>query len=152
MSDQQPDGTFVDVAPEWGVDDDGKNRGFVLADFNGDGWLDIAMRNLDGENKLYLSRCGAEHYVKVRLRDDAIANHLAIGARVKVLSEDGRSFTRWVTAGGTGYGTGGPPEVHFGLGDVEKIERIEVKWPDGSQSYVAFGEGVDRTITVIRGD
>jgi hypothetical protein len=147
---QQPDGTFVDVAPEWGLDDGGKNRGFVLADFDDDGWLDAAMRNLDGQNTLYLSRCGSEHYLKVRVRDTAIANQLGVGARVKILAEDGRSWVRWVTAGGTGYGTGGPPEVHFGLGELQQIERVEVLWPDGTESWVAFGAGVDRTITVSR--
>lgn len=147
---QQPDGTFVDVASEWGLDDGGKNRGFVLADFDDDGWLDVAMRNLDGRNILYLSRCGREHYLKVRVRDDSIPNRLGVGTRVKVLAEDGRSWVRWVTAGGTGYGTGGPPEVHFGLGDLERIERLEVRWPDGTESRVAFGAGVDRTIEVAR--
>jgi hypothetical protein len=52
--------------------------------------------------------------------------------------------------GGTGFGTGGPPEVHFGLGEVDRIERIEVRWPDGTESWVAFGEAADQTVTIIR--
>ncbi|MEQ1568363.1 MAG: CRTAC1 family protein [Myxococcota bacterium] len=147
---QGSDGTFTDVAPAWGVDDLGKNRGFVVADFNDDGWLDLVTRNVDGPSRLYVSRCGAEHWVKVALHDPAIANASAVGARVRVIGESGRHWTRWLTAGGTGYGTGGPPELHFGLGAERSIERVEVRWPDGSESWVGFGQGVDRRLTVVR--
>lgn len=146
---QQPDGAFVDVAEAWGVADDGKNRGVLVADFDGDGWLDLAKRDLDGPSNLYVSRCGREHWLKVRLLDDAVANRNAIGARVAVTA-GGQTYTRWVTAGGTGYGTGGPPEVHVGLGDATEVERIEVRWPDGALSWTAYGSSTDQTITVIR--
>jgi enediyne biosynthesis protein E4 len=147
---QQEDGTFVDVAREWGVDDDGKNRGVVVADFDGDGWLDLAKRDLNGPSTIYRSRCGRSHFLKVRLRDEFVANRNAIGARVRVFTDDGRAWSRWMTAGGTGYGTGGPPEVHFGLGELERIARIEVRWPDGAESAVGVGLEADQVVTVIR--
>lgn len=153
---QQADGTFVDEAPEWcdresGIclDDDGKNRGFVVADFNNDGWLDVVTRNVDGPSSLYLSRCGGGHFLEIALRDEAIANRNAVGARVKVISGD-RSWVRWVTAGGTGYGTGGPPALHFGLAEVERVDRIEVLWPDGGLSWVGTALATDQRITIVR--
>ncbi|MFT4621667.1 MAG: hypothetical protein ACI8PZ_000319 [Myxococcota bacterium] len=125
---QAEDGSFTDVAPEWGIDDSGSNRGFVLADFNDDGWLDVAKRDVDGPSQLYMSRCGSEAWLRVELRMPG-ANTRAVGARV-VVEADGQRWERTVLAGGTGYGSGAPPEVHFGLGDVEWIDRITVLWPD----------------------
>ncbi len=147
---QQPDGTFVDEAPAWGVDDLGTGRGFVVVDLDGDGWLDIVKRDLAGPSRSYISRCGRNHYLKVELRDPASMNRFAIGATVRVVRADGSSLVRWVNAGGTGFGTGGPPEVHFGLGDDRSIDRLEVTWPDGQISWVGFGAPADQTLTVTR--
>jgi hypothetical protein len=96
-----------------------------------------------------MSRCGSAHFLAISLRDDAISNHSAVGARVKVVAAD-RSWVRWVTAGGTGYGTGGPPEVHFGLGDLRTVDRIEVLWPDGTSSWVGVDVPTDQRITITR--
>ncbi|MEQ1507143.1 MAG: CRTAC1 family protein, partial [Myxococcota bacterium] len=147
---QQPDGSFEDAAVEWGVADPGKNRGIVVADFDGDGWLDLAKRDLGGPSLLYVSRCGRDNWIKVRLRDDAIANRNAVGARVRVVGADGVARSRWVTAGGTGYGTGGPPEVHVGLGDADAVDHVEVQWPDGTESWAAFGVPANQTVTIHR--
>ena len=43
----------------------------------------------------------------------------------------GRRELRWVVAGGTGYGIGEPPEVHVGLGALERVD-VEITWPDGA--------------------
>ncbi|HHO52122.1 MAG TPA: CRTAC1 family protein [Deltaproteobacteria bacterium] len=145
---QLPDGTFSDVAGDWGVADEGTSRGFIVADLNEDGWLDLAKRDLDGPDLLYLSRCGEAHWSKIRLRDPTSANLLGIGARIKVITTEGEQI-RTVLAGGTGFGSGGPPEVHFGLGAAEEIERLEVLWPDGSESWV-HSVGVDRIVQVVR--
>ena len=40
-------------------------------------------------------------------------------------------------AGGTGYGSGGPPEVHFGSGDAPRIARVVITWPDGAVTELA---------------
>lgn len=153
---QQEDGSFEDQASSWcdrvsGIclDDAGKNRGFVVADYNKDGWLDVITRDVDGPSSLYMSRCGADHWMEVYLRDERVANQSAVGARVKVVAGD-QSWVRWVNAGGTGYGTGGPPELHFGLGDATHIDRIEVLWPDGETSWVGVGLVTDQRVTIVR--
>ena len=146
---QQDDGTFVDVATEWGIADEGTGRGFVLADLNDDGWLDIAKRELDGPDLLYVSRCGRNHWLRIRLSDPTSLNPLGVGAQVRVVGPS-QTWTRTITAGGTGFGTGGPAELHVGLGRVQQVERIEVTWPDGAESWVGFGLQTDREIQIIR--
>jgi hypothetical protein len=41
---------------------------------------------------------------------------------------------RTVTAGSTSFASGGTPELHFGLGEAERVDRIVVTWPDGAVS------------------
>ncbi len=128
----QDDGVFEDLAPEWGIDDDGSNRGFVLVDANDDGFLDVVKRDAEGPSVLHLSRCDDAGWLRVGLRAPCPAA-FAGGAQVWLGSE-GHIQTRTVRAGGTSYGSGGPPEVHFGLGEHEFIDRMTVVWPDGETS------------------
>ncbi len=130
---QQPDGRFVDAGAALGLDDRGVNRGFVLADVNGDGVLDIAKRDQAGSGALYLSECTGAAWLAVDLRQDDTPNGFAVGATVRVWA-GGRLHQRTVSAGSTGFGSGGPPELHFGLGDVDRVDRVQVIWPDGSAS------------------
>ncbi|MCP4807310.1 MAG: CRTAC1 family protein [Proteobacteria bacterium] len=130
---QEADGQFVQRADEWQIADDlGPMRGFALVDLNDDGHLDMVKRGISEPARLYLSRCSANHWLKVRLADAAPNTH-GIGARVRVTTASGTQI-RWVMAGGTSMAYGGPNEVHFGLGSDQVVERLEVLWPDGGVS------------------
>lgn len=126
---QQPDGTFSEQSEAWGITELTQSRGFVLADLDNDGWLDVLRQNLLGRPDLYLSRCGAEAWVRLELRQPG-PNPFALGAKV-VVDDGERRQTRWVQSGGTSEASGGPPEVLFGLGGHDGDVSIEVTWPDG---------------------
>lgn len=131
---QEPDGRFVDRAPEWGLDERNIGRGYVATDLNDDGWLDFVKRSLNGPTRLHLSRCGTESWLRVRLRAPS-PNTRAIGARVHV-EAGGERQVRWILAGGTNLASAGPAEAHFGLGPYERVDRLEVFWPDGALSIL----------------
>ena len=139
---------FEDRATEYGIADDGVNRGALLADFNQDGWLDIAKRNLNGPNVVYLSRCGTEHFLEVHLRHPGTMNQFGVGAKISV-TVGGVTMHRWLSSGGGGYGVGEPPQVHFGLGDNDTIDAVEVRWPDGEVS-VTRGISSSQKVTITR--
>jgi hypothetical protein len=123
---QQSDGTFVEAAEALALGRYGAWRGFVATDLNGDGWLDLARRDLNGPIVINLSRCGEQAWLRVQ----PTPAEQAIGARIFVTA-GGTTQVRTVQAGGTSLNSGGPPEVHFGLGSVEDIDEIEIRWPDG---------------------
>ncbi len=125
----QRDGVLAERSAIGGFDDNAPNRSIVPADLNRDGWMDFVKPGLDGKGRLYLSRCGTEGWLHVTLSQPA-PNINAIGATVRIYDDD-QLWMRRVRAGGTGYGSGGPPEVLIGLGDRERIDRLEVEWPDG---------------------
>lgn len=127
---QGDDGQFTEVSEAWGVHDNtGAGRGLWTVDLNDDGYLDLIKREINLPATLYLSRCGDNHWLRVRLAHPPPNTH-AIGAKVRVTTAQG-SQIRWITAGGTSLGVGHPAEAHFGLGDDDTIETIEVIWPDG---------------------
>ena len=130
---RQDDGTFIDESNLWGNHDYGVSRGFVVADFNNDGWVDIAKRDLNGPNVLQVSNCGAESWVRVQLHAPDTLNTRAIGAEIRIAAGD-LQLVRTLTAGGTGYASSGPPEAHFGLGPNDTIDILRITWPDGSVS------------------
>ncbi|MEQ1568824.1 MAG: CRTAC1 family protein [Myxococcota bacterium] len=132
--------TLTDVAAAWGVADTGMSRGAVLADLNRDGWLDLGKRILnnhlsilESENAVYLSNCGSEGWLEVALAQPGTPNTFAVGAKVTI-EAGGRQYTRTLHAGGTGYASQPPPELHFGLGDASRIDLLTVRWPDGAVS------------------
>ena len=131
---QQSDGLFVDAASDWGIDDTGVSRGFVLADLNRDGWLDIIKRDMMGPSQIYMSRCGSDAWFTIRLQQTGM-NPNAVGARIDVRAGD-QEWTRWIQAGSTNLSSGGPMEVHFGFGDLEQVDSISVTWPDQRVSMV----------------
>ena len=131
---QQEDGHFIDEAVAWGLDDRGVGRAVLAVDLNEDGWVDLIKRELGAPARLYVARCGSAAWVKVRLSQPG-NNPDAIGARVTVVAGEQR-WERWIRAGGSSYASAGPPEVHVGLGDVTRVDRIVVTWPDRTESVV----------------
>ncbi len=126
------DGSFEPVGDLWGWNEQNVGRGAIAVDVNNDGWLDLVDRELGGVVTVSTAACDARAWLKIRLHDEARPNSRAVGAKVVVVAGEERQV-RWVTAGSRSYCSGGPPEVHFGLGALEAIDRIEVLWPTGEE-------------------
>ena len=62
----------------------------------------------------------------------------------------GRRWLRCINAG-YGYLCSNDPRAHFGLGQAERVEAIEVLWPDGTAE--AFpGPSVDQMVVLRKGE
>ena len=117
------------------------SRCAALADFDRDGGLDLLVTNNNGPYRLLRNRVpGRGHWLGLVLRGSD-GNTQAIGARI-VLEAGGRSQTRVVGAGG-GYLAGHAAEAHFGLGEVDSVERLEIHWPSGRTTTHEVG-AIDR--------
>ena len=124
---QTPDG-FVERADQAGVASMARSRGAVLADFNRDGLLDIAVVNRRVPMEVWQnSTQGAGNFVGLSLLQDG-ANRNAVGAWIEVQLQ-GRTVAREITVGG-GHASGILQPEHFGLG-TEDSARVRVTWPDG---------------------
>ncbi len=131
---QEADGQFVQVADDWGVADPEIAMGFTANDLDGDGFVDLVKRFVNAPARIYLSRCDDSAWLRVRLHQSA-PNVDAIGARL-VLTAGDDVQVRTIQVGGTNLSSSMPPEAHFGLGEHDTVDRLEIWWPDGERSVV----------------
>jgi hypothetical protein len=73
------------------------------------------------------------HWIGVRLSESA-EGPSPIGAEVTVRTSQGTQIHRFVT--GDSFSSQHSTTAHFGLGGVEEIESVEVRWPGGSRSVI----------------
>ncbi len=105
-------------------------RNPLVGDLNGDGALDVVLTAQTGEPVLLEGRPSGWHWLSVRL-DGGPGNRDGLGAVVEV-EAGGRTLRRLIQAGGQGVHGSGPALAWFGLGPADRVDRLSVRWPDGS--------------------
>ena len=70
----------------------------------------------------------ARHWLDIAF-EGTRSNRDGIGARIKVVTKSGAQYNHMTTSVGYASSSDGP--VHFGLGDDERAELIEIRWPSG---------------------
>ena len=122
---------FVDMASRSGEFFGHKyvGRGAASADFDNDGDLDIVVNILHDTPRLLRNDGGnrSNWITVVPLRADT--RKIALGATVIVKS--GGMTQIQPVIGVNGYLTSSDPRPHFGLGKTDRIDSVEVVWPDG---------------------
>lgn len=143
------DGRFADTSFVSGIDFADDGRAVAFSDWDGDGDLDLWLRNRSGP-QLRLMRNdhdGQGHFLELRL-EGTRSNRDAVGARVEVRA-GGKRFVRWVSAG-QGYLSQSSRRLHFGLGDAARTDGVTVRWPGGGEQRFA-GPAVDRAYRIREG-
>jgi hypothetical protein len=103
----------------------------AYGDINNDGAIDLLVTTVANKARLYRNVApNRGHWLMVRAVDPALGGRDAYGAEVRVFVGD-RRWLRLINPGGS-FLCSNDPRAHFGLGTAERIERIEVRWPDGS--------------------
>jgi hypothetical protein len=121
--------TFIDLSFLTGTDNDGDGRCVVAGDFHNNGRQDLLVRQVGGGPLLlYENRFPQRHYMKVSLRGHQ-SNRLGVGARLKAVVK-GQQLVREMFPVNS-YRSQMPNLIHFGLGDAERVERLEIRWPSG---------------------
>jgi hypothetical protein len=124
-------------------------RGLAVGDLDNDGALDLAVTAVAGPARLYRNVAPKQgHWLMARVLDPALKRD-AYGAEVTVVAGE-RRFRRTVNPGGS-YLSHSDVRVHFGLGQAERVERIEVRWPDGRSEEFPGGPA-DRHLLLRNGE
>lgn len=126
---QQPDGTFTEASVTAGIASITRSRGGALADFDGDGRLDLIVSNRRAPLELYRNvTTGTGNFLRVSLRQSG-GNRDAIGAVITVIADETRQTVQQVIGGGHAGGQLLPR--HIGIG-AAKTAKVQVTWPDGT--------------------
>lgn len=105
------------------------SNGAAYADFDNDGDLDLIVNNINEPASLIentSNKKGGFVSVTLTANSDKKTNK---GTKVKVYSGDKMFVNQYQTT--RGYQSSSTHKLHFGLGDVDKIDSINVIWPDG---------------------
>ncbi|HKF42419.1 MAG TPA: CRTAC1 family protein [Thermoanaerobaculia bacterium] len=139
---------FAEARSE-GMDQPLVARGAAFADLDGDGDLDIVVVENGGPARIYRNRTDAPRQsVRVRLIGTGKSNRDAVGARATALIA-GRTLSLQVT-GGSSYLSAPEKTLTFGLGDARKIDKLEIRWPDGAAESFEDIQGGSR-LTIEEG-
>lgn len=113
-----------------GIDFADDGRALAVTDWDGDGDLDLWVRNRSGPQLRFMRNDGADdhHFIQFRLQG-ATCNRDAIGATVEVQAGE-RRLIRPLLAGDS-YLAQSSKLLHFGLGSGERVDNVRVRWPGG---------------------
>lgn len=98
----------------------------LAADLDGDGRLELLVGRAGGRG-LACYRAEENDNAWIRIAPRTASGAPARGAIVRLVA---RGHSRWRIVGGSRGN--GEPVAHFGLGSCTRVERIDIRWPDGT--------------------
>jgi len=126
------DGTFRDVSEQSGpaLIEKTSARGVAFGDIDNDGTIEVLVNNQNASPAIFKASAPAPgNWVLVKLTGKR-SNRLAIGAKVRVTTGSKTQYGE-VRSGGS-YISQSDFRLHFGLGEAETIDKIEIEWPSGA--------------------
>jgi hypothetical protein len=151
------DGTFLELGHATGTDLILNSRGVAVADFWNRGVMDIAISASTDRHALLKNEVGLQrNWLQVELVGTR-SNRDAVGARLTLRSGEKQQSREVVL--GDGYGSQNSLRQHFGLGDLQVVDKLIVRWPaSGSiqtfenlaaNQIVRITESDDQLVTMV---
>ena len=126
--------TFTDASEKWGINTPTFSNGAAYVDLDNDGDLDFVVNNINDEASIYRNNereqnQDSSHYLQVKLIGDAL-NKGGLGAWVEIHYDHGKQQV-WENTPYRGYLSTVQDIGHFGLGNVNMVDSVIVKWHNG---------------------
>lgn len=139
--------SFEDVTKSWGLDQPVNSNGIAYADLDNDGDLDLVINN-QSDPALIFKNTTHGNFLKIRLEGDE-KNPRAIGAEVIAYAASGSQYRQLFAS--RGYQSSVSQMVHFGFGQIAKIDSLIVNWGNASSSFLR-DLNVNQTLVISKKD
>ena len=142
---------FEEVPPATGsgLADVIPGRGAAFGDLFNRGQIDVVINNIDSPPALLRNAVkNGNHWLTLKLIGGPKSPRDAIGAKAFVTSGTVRQRAD-VFSGGS-FGSSSDQRLHFGLGLVAKVDKVEIHWPSGTRQSVNL-PAIDRIWIVEEG-
>jgi hypothetical protein len=143
-------GKFKDLSQQCGpgCTQPAASRGLAIGDLWNDGRISAVVNNMSGQPMLLVNQAAnRNHWLGVITRGTQ-SNRDGIGAKVTVLAGS-HKFVEEVRSGSS-YISNNDLRLHFGLGNSQAVDGIQVRWPNG-KIEVFPGTSADCFVTLIEG-
>jgi enediyne biosynthesis protein E4 len=125
--------TFENVSALAGLDKlpAAAHRGVAFGDVNNDGKVDLLILVVGEPPLLLINRTESSNRAVLFRLVGTKSNKAAIGARVTVTAGDLTQFSE--VRGGGSYMSQNDLRLHFGLGQHDAMDKVEIAWPSGKK-------------------
>jgi hypothetical protein len=144
------DGKFKDISQQCGpgCTQPQASRGLAIGDLWNDGRMSAVVNNMSGRPMLLVNQASNKNNWLGVITRGTKSNRDGIGAQVTVIA-GGHKFVQEVRSGSS-YISNNDMRLHFGLGSSLGVDRIEIRWPNGSTERFPGG-GANRFVTLMEG-
>ncbi|WP_158657057.1 VCBS repeat-containing protein [Maribacter cobaltidurans] len=127
---------FQNITEKAGFNEPTYSNGSAYADFDNDGDLDLVVNNIDDPAGLYENQSDQNplrNYIRFKFNGTS-KNRDGLGSQVEIRYSQKKQVG--YNTPYRGYLSSVEPGMHFGLGDVKKIDTVIVTWPDGKKQIL----------------
>lgn len=122
----------VGAAPDSGLAKSICARGLAVADFDGDGRLDVIMSDMDSAPTLLRNVSETKNnWLELKLIGDNSKKTPSDAVGSTVFVTTGKLRQRYDVTSGGSYASQSSQIIHVGLGDNTKIDNLEIIWANG---------------------
>lgn len=120
--------SFTDMRGQWIDQNETFSNGSAYGDLDNDGDIDIIVNNINQDAFVLENKTNNKNSLRIKLKGPE-KNTFGLGTKLLLKSKSGIQFQEMQTS--RGYQSSSEPIVHFGMGDLNQADALEIYWPDG---------------------